>query len=162
MVMFINQRAQMNLPAELDRLIRGLKGEWKIEASMQGRDGGIIKGSGNFVAKEISMGQGINSIMNIELKGLGHYEENVLWSFDQWTNEIVNLSVTSDGRVLYHTGKWTNDSTFELELAGTQKEKGAKEDVMFSMISSDEVRGHIIVGMAGHTITVIDYVLRRI
>ncbi len=158
----MEQRAMTNLPAELDRLIKGLVGEWKVEVSMQSQDGRIIKGSGNFVAKEISSGRGINSVMRIELKGLGHYEENVLWSFDQVTNEIINLSVTSDGRVLYHTGKWIDDATFEFELAGTQKEKGASEDIVFSIVSSNEVRGHIIVSMNSHTLTAIDYVLRRI
>ncbi len=158
----MEQRLEMNLPAGLDRLIKGLAGEWKVEISMQGQDGSVVKGSGNFVAKEISLGRGINSIMSLELEGLGHYEENVLWSYDQGTNEVVNLSVTSDGRVLYHTGEWSDNSTLELELAGTQKGKGATEDVKLSISSSEEVKGHIVVGVNGRTFTVIDYVLKRI
>jgi hypothetical protein len=148
-------------PKELDRMIKGLVGKWKVEARIQGPDGRIIVGNGSFEAKEVSLGRGIHSAMKMDLMNLGPYEENVVWGFDQWNNEVRNLSIISDGRIRDNTGRWIDDQTIELNWVGKQKEEGVSEHIMISMVSPNEVRGHIVGEMNGRTSTMVDYILKR-
>lgn len=140
----------------IDRLV----GLWGIVMTMQNLDGGTFTMSGKFEAKAISLGKGVHSVLRVDLPGQGPYEENVLWSFDDKSKKIRQLNITSDGRTLYNVGRWTDDNTIELEWMEGQEE-AATEHIKISMVSPDEVRGHIIVGVGGRTRTLIDYILRR-
>ena len=146
----------------LARLVKGLVGRWKVELTIRNPDGSIVGGKGDLEAESISGGHGVHSMMNVELKGMGLYEEQVLWGYDQKRNEISNLSVTSDGRVLYHNGIWKDDTTMELRSAGLEKGGEPSEHITISLVSPTEVRGNIVVSVDNQTITRLDYVLNRV
>jgi len=141
----------------LDRLV----GDWTVELTGKVPDGTSLQGKGTVRAIELSLGRGIRTEMKLDVPGMGAYDEDDLWGFDQWQKEIHLFSITSTGAVHDHSGKWNDDKTLELHWEGLYEGKPATEDVVLTWVTDDEIRVHEVDTSGGQTGPVFEYVLKR-
>jgi hypothetical protein len=120
-----------------EELLKQLIGEWQVGVALKTPDEQIVSGCGEMTAEETAAG--INSEVNTKIEGYEDYYENDLWSFDPAKGEVHLFSMTSEGQIHDHIGKWTDDSTLELEWHGTFEDQEQTECIHAKWVTKDQI-----------------------
>jgi hypothetical protein len=126
-----------NQKSREELLLKQLIGEWQVGIALKTSDEQIVSGCGEMSAEETAAG--ISSEVNTRIEGYEDYYENDLWSFDPAKGEVHLFSITSEGEIHDHNGKWIDDSTLELEWHGTFEDQEQKECIYVKWASKDQI-----------------------
>jgi hypothetical protein len=142
-------------PRDLDRLKAGLLGRWEMEVSGTMPDGRAVSGTGLATAVEISLGKGIHTETKMTIEG-EPYEEHDLWGYDRRRQRLRVFTVTSDGTIHAHLGRWKDERTLEVRWKGKRDGRDVAEDVTMTWESPDTIRiqsGEVHEGIMGPSFT---------
>ena len=120
-------------------LLKQLIGEWAVGIAMKTSNSKVLSGCGTMTAKEMPSELGVNSEMDMHIKGLDDYLENDLWSFDRTDGKVHLFSVTSQGEVHDHIGDWIDDRTLELSWKGCYEKEDLEEKITVNWINKDQI-----------------------
>ncbi len=148
-------------PKELERLAEKFVGKWKIDLTIKMPDGSTLKGKGTAECKQLSLGRGVYSAVRLNVEGMGQYDEDDLWGFDQWTKKMHFYAIASSGALHDHVGMWKDESTLEFHWEGIYEGKPAAEDVVFRWVSDKELHVHEVDTSDGQPSMTMDYVCRK-
>jgi hypothetical protein len=142
-----------------ERLLKQLIGEWQVGIAMKTVDGKVVAGCGEMTA--IEKDSIINSEVNTRIEGYEDYYENDMWSYDPEKGEIHLLSMTSDGQIQDHIGKWIDDNTLELGWRGTFEDQDKEECISAKWVSNDQFELRQTNYSQGKLLLTTDYVFKR-
>lgn len=140
-------------------LLKQLIGEWQVGIAMKTSSGKVVAGCGEMSAVEID--SGINSEANTRIEGYEDYYENDLWSFDSVRGEVHLFSMTSEGQIHDHVGKWKDEATLELEWHGTFEDQEQEERITVKWVTKDQIELREINYSQGKPLLTTDYVFKR-
>ncbi len=126
---------------------------------MKTNDDKVVAGCGEMSAVE--MDSGINSEVNTHIEGYEDYYENDLWSFDPVKGEVHLFSITSEGQIHDHVGKWKDETTLELEWHGTFEDQEQEEHIVAKWVTKDQIELRETNYSQGKTLLETDYVFKR-
>lgn len=142
-----------------EELLKQLIGEWQVGIAMKTNDDKVVAGCGEMSAVE--MDSGINSEVNTHIEGYEDYYENDLWSFDPVKGEVHLFSITSEGQIHDHVGKWKDETTLELEWHGTFEDQEQEEHIVAKWVTKDQIELRETNYSQGKTLLETDYVFKR-
>jgi hypothetical protein len=142
-----------------EELLKQLIGEWQVGVALKTPDQQIVSGCGEMTSEETAAG--INSEVNTKIDGYEDYYENDLWSFDPAKGEVHLFSMTSEGEIHDHVGKWINDSTLELEWHGTFEDQEQAEHIHVKWVSEDQIELRETNYSHGKKLLETEYVFKR-
>lgn len=148
-----------NQLAREEILLKQLIGEWQVGIAMKTPDEQVAAGCGEMTAAETP--SGINGEVNTRIEGYEDYYENDLWSFDPAKGEVHLFSMTSEGEIHDHVGKWVDDSTLELEWHGTFEDQEQKEHILAKWVTKDQIELHESNYSHGKKLLETEYVFKR-
>jgi hypothetical protein len=135
-------------------------GEWNIEGyfTFQGKS---LKVKGVWMLSWAAAGWGVLNVGELELEGLGVYEEVDILGFD--TNEKMYhiFSVTNTAATHDHKGNWLDEKTMLFSFEGLQEGKGYEEIIEIRKVSPTELAIMEKDELEGQTVSAMDITLRK-
>ena len=132
----MQEMGSMREPLEV---MKGLIGDWDVDATIALTDGSSLEGSGTWTVREVSLGKGVHTVLRLQAGGRP-MEENDLWGYDPGDHKLHMLSVTSDGNVHDHSGSVDQDNVLHLRWEGVVDNEPAHEHISIEVYSPDEVK----------------------
>jgi hypothetical protein len=146
-------------PPRQMELLRQLIGEWSVGIALKTQDGKVLSGCGEMTAVEVE--SGINSEINSRIEGYEDFYQNDLWTVDDTTGQVHLYSVTSEGEAHDHVGKWTSDTTIELNWRGTYEDQDQEEHVIARWVDKDQIELRETNYRNNKPLLTTDYVFKR-
>jgi hypothetical protein len=141
------------------QLLKQLVGEWSVGIAMKTSEDTVVYGCGEMSALEIE--SGINSEIETHIDGYKDYFENYLWSFDEVEGLVHLFSVTSQGDIQDHVGKWKDDITLELRWRGTYEDQEREEHISVKWVSKDQIELRETNYLFGKSVLTTYYIFKR-
>ena len=147
------------LPDEAKKL-GFLVGEWNIEGYLTFQNK-RLKVKGVWMLSWAAAGWGILNVGELELEGLGVYEEVDILGFDAGEKMYHLFSVTNTAATHDHKGNWLDEKTLRFSFEGLQGGKGYKETIEIKKVSPTELAIMEKDESEGQTVSAMDITLRK-
>lgn len=135
-------------------------GEWNIEGylTFQGKN---LKVKGVWILSWAAAKWGVLNVGEMEIEGLGVYEEVDILGFDEGEKRYHLFSVTNTAATHDHKGNWLDDKTMRFSYQGLQEGKKYKETIDIRSVSSTELAITETDELDGQTVSTMDITLRK-
>jgi len=135
-------------------------GEWNIEGYFvyQGKS---LKVKGVWMLSWAAAKWGVLNVGEMEIEGLGVYEEVDILGFDADEKMYHLFSVTNTAATHDHKGNWLDDENMRLTYRGLQERKIYKETIDIKSVSSTELAIIETDELDGQTVSTMDITLRK-
>jgi len=135
-------------------------GEWNIEGyfTFQGKS---LKVKGVWMLSWAAAKWGVLNVGEMEIEGLGVYEEVDILGFDASEKLYHLFSVTNTAATHDHKGNWLDDKTMRFFYQGLQEGKPYKETIDITSVSTTELTITETDELDGQTVSTMDITLRK-
>ena len=145
-----------SLPVEAKKL-GFLVGQWNIEGYLT-FEGKRLRAKGVWMLSWAAAKWGILNVGEIEIEGMGVYEEVDLIGFDAGEKLYHLIPVTNSAATHDHKGNWLDEKTLRFSYEGFQEEKPYREDIEIKIKSPNELaimERDVLVGKTVYEMTII-------
>ena len=147
------------LPVEAKKL-GFLVGQWNIEGYLV-FGGKRLRAKGVWMLSWAAAKWGVLNVGEMEIEGMGVYEEVDIIGFDAGERLYHLFSVTNTAATHDHKGKWLDEETLSFTYEGLEEKKPYREDIEIKIISPNELAITEIDVLAGETVSKMAISLRK-